>query len=505
MTIQEQNMSQPQHYIGVDLGAESGRVMLAEFDGAKIKLTEMHRFATGGTRIAGSMRWDVLHFWKEIVVGLRAVAAAGVDQIRSIGVDAWGVDYVLLDENDELLGLPRHYRDERKTGSLGEVTAKVPRAEIFAQTGIQFIEINTLYQLFAEQKCGSLLSHAKTLLTIPDFFHWCLCGVAVTEFTNATTTQCFDPTTGKWASSMLKRLGIPDAMLPATVQPGDTLGDLRESLCMDTGLPSIPVVAPATHDTGSAVAAVPVDRDRGKNWAYISSGTWSLVGVETTEPILTDAALELNVTNEGGVDGTWRLLKNVMGLWLVQGLKASYERAGESISYDEITRQAAQTPALQSFVNPDHPSFANPPDMMQAVVAFCQQTGQDVPGSKAAAVRCVLESLALKYRGVLDSIAELSDREIEVIHVVGGGSRNGLLNQFIAFACNVPVIAGPVEATVMGNVLVQCRAAGQLDSLAAIRDVVRNSIELVQFDPEPTEDWADAYVRFNAICEKTNS
>lgn len=490
-----------QHYIGVDLGAESGRVMVAAFDGQRVTLSEKHRFATGGVRINDTLRWDVLHFWRQIQDGLTKVGSEGLDNLVSVGVDTWAVDYVLLGKNDEMLGLPWHYRDKRTQGMLDEVTQQVSRKEIFASTGIQFMELNTLYQLAAAVQYGDWLDQAKCLLTIPDFFHWCLSGTKSTEFTNATTTQFFDSTTRDWARPLLDRLGIPTHMLCNVVQPGDSLGTLQPSVCEETGLPPIKVIAPATHDTGSAVAAVPVSASSGDNWAYISSGTWSLVGVEIDTPILSEKALELNVTNEGGVDGTWRLLKNVVGLWLVQRLKASFERSGSTYSYEELTRAAAQAPALVSLIDPDDPTFMNPPDMMEAVCNFCRRTHQPVPESDAAAVRCVLESLALRYRTVLDAIAELAGRQIDVIHVVGGGGRNGLLNQFIAFACNVPVVAGPVEATVLGNVLVQCRASGEINSLSEIREVVRNSTELVQFDPEQCEAWVDARLRFSEICK----
>ena len=489
-----------QNYIGVDLGAESGRVMVAGFDGKRVSLTEKHRFATGGVRISDSLRWDVLHFWREIQLGLRKVADGGFDNIVSVGVDTWGVDYVLLDENDEMLGFPWHYRDSRTQGALEKVTGVIDPADLFSATGNQFMEINTLFQLHAASRSGNILDRAKHLLTMPDFFHWCLSGAKKTEFTIASTTQCLDPTTRDWAKSLLGQLDIPSHMLCDIVQPGDSLGTLRGSVCEETGLPPIKVVAPAAHDTGSAVAAVPVDPSWGVNWAYVSSGTWSLVGIETDTPILSKEALAMNVTNEGGVDGTWRLLKNVVGLWLVQRLKVSFERSGSTRTYEEITQGAAQAPSLVSFIDPEDSSFMNPPDMMQAVADFCRRTNQPVPETEASAVRCVLESLAMKYHNVLKAIAELSGRKIDVIHVVGGGGRNALLNQFIAFACGVPVIAGPVEATVLGNVLIQCRASGEIGSLSEIREVVRNSSELVQFDPEQCEAWAEAQVKFDAIC-----
>ena len=491
-----------QKHIGIDLGGESGRVMVGHFDGDRIRLVEKHRFATGGVEIAETLRWDVLHFWREIQNGLSAVAAEEKEGIASVGVDTWGVDYVLLDEHDEMLGLPWHYRDKRNVGMLDYVTQQISRSELFQQTGIQFIEINTLYQLTAAKQSQALLDQAKRLLMIPDFFHWCLSGQAVTEFTNATTTQCLNPQTRDWAWPILERLSIPSQMFTEVVQSGTNIGSLRKSVRHITGLSPINVVAPATHDTGSAVAAVPVSKANGENWAYISSGTWSLVGVEISTPILSDHAMQRNVTNEGGVDGTWRLLKNVMGLWLVQRLKAAFDNAADEMTYDELTQRATDAQPFAAFVDPDDPSFLNPSNMFDAVRDYCRATNQSEPTGAGEAVRCVLESLALKYHQVLNSLEELSGRKADVLHIVGGGSQNSLLNQFVANACQIPVIAGPVEATVLGNVLVQCRSAGELSSLADIRDVVRRSSELKRFEPEQREDWSAATQRFEAFTKQ---
>ena len=492
-----------QKHIGIDLGGESGRVMLSHFDGDQIRLTEKHRFATGGVEIAETLRWDVLHFWREIQNGLSAVAAEEKDGIASVGVDTWGVDFVLLDKNDEMLGLPWHYRDKRNVGMLDKVTRDLSKSELFQQTGIQFIEINTLYQLAAAvEQNPVLLEQAQRLLMIPDFLHWCLSGKAVTEFTNATTTQCFNPQIRDWAWPVLEKLRIPSQMFTEIVGPGTCIGTLRNSVSHSTGLPSIDVIAPATHDTGSAVAAVPVSKEHGENWAYISSGTWSLVGVETSTPILTDEAMQLNVTNEGGVDGTWRLLKNVMGLWLVQRLKVAFDAASDQMTYAELTQRARDASPFAALIEPDHQLFLNPPNMFDAVREFCRATHQSEPSDAGQAVRCVLESLALKYRHVLTSLEKLSGKKADVLHIVGGGSQNGLLNQFVANATQIPVIAGPVEATVLGNVLVQCRAAGELSSLADIREVVRRSSELVQYEPEERDEWAAATQRFEQLKER---
>ncbi len=487
-------------YIGVDLGGESGRVIVGSFDGQKIQLEEKHRFKTGGMHFEDSLRWNVTGFFEEILHGL-SVAAASNKSITSVGVDTWGVDYVLLDANEEMLELPWHYRDSRNAGMLKAVTDKIGKQEIFSQTGIQFMEINTLYQLAAHRRAGEILDRAKHFLMIPDYFHWCLSGTKSVEFTNATTTQCFDPTSRDWAKPMLTDLQIPTDMLPETVEPGTNLGTLRDSVSAKTGLGAISVVAPATHDTGSAVVAIPVTSMKSLNWAYISSGTWSLVGIETDQPILSADALAANVTNEGGADGTWRLLKNVMGLWIVQRTREAFLRRGFEKSYEELAAMAQASPSPGVYIDPDDPSFLNPTDMEQAVLDFFQRTGQALPSDEGSLIRSILESLALRYRQVLAEIQNLSGRTIDVIHVVGGGSQNNLLNQLIADASEKSVVAGPVEATVLGNILIQCKAAGELGSLADIREVVAHSTDMAHFEPLQNNPLPDSLPRFESICK----
>ncbi|MCA9064787.1 MAG: rhamnulokinase, partial [Planctomycetaceae bacterium] len=454
-------------FLAVDLGAESGRVMAGKFDGKHVSLEQLHRFGNGPVQIGGTLRWNLVGLWKEIQDGLRAAAAAiGRDQIASVGVDTWGVDFVLMNRNDELLGQPWNYRDSRTEGMLQKAFQRVPRAEIFAQTGLQFMQINSLYQLLAMcERDPELVSQAERYLMIPDFFHWCLCGSRVVEFTNATTSQMLNAATRDWAFEMLRKFEIPTGMFPQLVTPGTVLGSLRGEVAQSTGLGKLPVVTPATHDTGSAVAAVPTANTGRADWAYISSGTWSLMGVEVQNAILTEQALKRNVTNEGGIDGTYRLLKNIMGLWLVQRCKLAFEARGRSLDYSELTQLAAAAEPYRSIVDPDRQEFLGPPDMTEAIAAECRRTGQPIPETEGQFVRCALESLALKYRMVLGWMEELTGTPVQVIHVVGGGCRNALLNQLTADACGRPVIAGPVEATALGNVLVQARGAGEISSL----------------------------------------
>ncbi len=487
-------------FLGVDLGAESGRVMAGLFDGRRIRLEEQHRFPNTPVSLAGTLRWNVLSLWSEIQTGLAKSAKAFGEQIASVGVDTWGVDYVLLSKNREFLGHPWNYRDRRTQGFLDKAIARVPKAEIFEQTGLQFMEINTLYQLLAmQERDPQLLAQADLFLMMPDFFHWCLSGSQVVEFTNATTTQCFHATNRDWAADLLRRLDLPTNIFPEVVLPGTRLGRLREDVAQRTGLKRIEVAAPATHDTGAAVAAVPTQNTGRANWAYISSGTWSLMGVETTEAVLTEQALAYNVTNEGGIDGTYRLLKNIMGLWLVQECRRSWERSGQAVDYGQLTGWAGEAEPFRSLINPDDGAFLNPADMPAAIADWCRSHDEPVPESPGQFTRCALESLALKYRLVLEWLEELTGTPVEVIHIVGGGTQNELLNQFTANACGRPVVTGPVEATVLGNVLVQARSAGEIGTLAEIRDVVRNSFHLETYEPQSSSEWQAANERFRRL------
>jgi rhamnulokinase len=492
-----------QNYLCVDVGAESGRLMAGKWDGRSLFLEEIHRFANGPVSLGDTLRWDLLGLWKGVLTGMRRAGSVLGGSINSIGVDTWALDYVLLDEHDEWLGLPYCYRDARTRGGVEELCKRVPRSEIFAQSGTQFMEINSLCQLLAMARNNpALLEKARTFLMIPDWIHWALSGQKACEFTNATTTQFLNPTTGTWATSLLESFALPTRFLPPLIPPGSHLGPLLPSVGSETGLQKVRVVAPATHDTGSAVVAVPTLHSGRKNWAYLSSGTWSLLGVEIPEANLSDAVLRHNFTNEGGVEGTYRLLRNIMGLWLLQELRRAFESRGSKLQYADLVQKAAEAPPLRSLIDPDHPDFLRPTDMVEAVQSACRSRDEPVPLTEGQLVRCVLESLALRYRQVLDWIEAITGHPIDSIHIVGGGSRNDLLNQFTADACQRAVIAGPVETTALGNLLWQMRSAGEIHSLAEARSIVRTSCapEIREFLPrrENLALWESAHARWRA-------
>lgn len=488
-------------YLAVDLGAESGRVMAGRFDGSTVALEQFHRFPNTPVNLGGTLRWNLPGLWSEIQKGLQEARSQLNGSAVSVGVDTWGVDFVLMNRNDELLGQPWNYRDSRTDGMMQKAFSRVPRADIFASTGLQFLQFNSLYQLLAMcEHDPELVAQAKTFLMVPDFFHWCLSNSRVVEFTNATTSQMLSAQSRDWAVDLLRRFEIPTEIFPEVVLPGTNLGTLRNEVANTTGLGKINVIAPATHDTGAAVAAIPTSQTGKPDWAYISSGTWSLMGVETREAILTPQALERNVTNEGGVDGTWRLLKNIMGLWLVQRCRLAFSQRSHDYDYSQLIRLATDAPPFQSLVDPDRPEFLSPVDMAVAIAEECRRTEQPVPETEGQFIRCALESLALKYRMVLGWLEELTGVPVTVIHIVGGGTQNRLLNQFTANACGRPVMTGPIEATALGNVLIQARANGDLSSLTDIRDVVRRSESIEEYTPDNSTEWDDVWERFQTIC-----
>jgi len=451
-----------------------------------------------------SLYWDFPRLWSEVKNAIAKCVKDHGSDLSGIGVDTWGVDFGLLGRGDVLLGNPYHYRDPRTDGMMEEAFKHVSREEIFRQTGIQFMQLNTLFQLFSMRRSNSpLLDVAERLLMMPDLFHYLLTGIKVNEFTEATTSQCFNPRLrhkdgipGWWATELLELLSIPRHIFGDIVPPGTVLGKLLSSVAEEVGAPNVQVIAPASHDTGSAVAAVPA---KGGNWCYISSGTWSLMGIEVNEPLISDRILSLNFTNEGGVGGTFRFLKNIMGLWLVQESRRTWEREGNSFSYDEMTSMAAEAPALRSLVDPDDPLFLHPGDMPARLRQFCERTGQPQPEDRGAVVRCALESLALKYRWVVERLEEILGSRIDTIHIVGGGSQNRLLSQWTADATNRLVVTGPVEATATGNILVQAMARGEIGSVAELREVVRNSFEVQAFEPQANEQWEEGYSRFMSL------
>jgi rhamnulokinase len=493
-------MSSQRKLFAFDLGAESGRGILGLFDGRQLRLEVVHRFPNGPVRTLETLHWDVLRLYGEMVNALR-LCAGKVGGIDSVGVDTWGVDFALLGREGTLLGNPRHYRDPHTEGVMESAFARVGKAEIFRQTGLQFMRFNTLFQLLALQRDGSpLLDAAKHLLFVPDLFHFWLTGIKVNELTDASTSQMIDPATCSWAYGLVQSFGLPVGLLGSIVKPGTVLGPLRISVATDTGLTPMPVVAVATHDTASAVAAVPASAE--ENWAYISSGTWSLMGVELSSPQVGERARAANFTNEIGFGGTVRFLKNIMGLWLVQECRRAWERAGRDHSYDELMRLAAEAPAFGSIVDPDDSSFILPASMPQALADYCRRTGQPAPEGVGPTVRCALESLVLRYRWVLEKLEELTGRTLSVIHIVGGGCQNELLCQLTADACGRLVLAGPVEATAIGNIVVQAIGLGLLGSLAEGRELVQRSFEVKRYEPRQNVLWQGAYERFTRLLAR---
>jgi len=497
-------------YVAVDIGASSGRHVAGLFDGSRLELVEVHRFENGPVVAHGRMYWDLLRQWACVRDGLRAAAAKYPGQVTSVGVDTWGVDFALLGRGDEILGNPYHYRDSRTDGIMERAFAIVPREEIFAATGLQFMQFNTLFQLVSMRLANSpLLEVAEALLMMPDVFHWLLTGEKANEVTDATTTQFYNPQTQGWATPLFERFGLPTRILGKLTPPGTKLGPLRTDVAAETGLAGASVVLPGTHDTASAVAAVPaastgtasgtrtgLANGTRPDWCYISSGTWSLMGVEVPRSVINDACRQLNFTNEGGVGGTTRLLKNIAGLWLVQECRRVWNQAGKNHSWDDLTRLADQAAPLAAVINPDDTSFLSPPSMPEAIREFCRRTGQKPPENEGAIVRCALEGLALKYRQVLGWLEQLIGGRIETIHIVGGGVQNRRLCQMAAGACNRVVIAGPIEATAIGNLMMQAVAAGDVASIAEAREVIRRSFEVTMYEPRNTSAWNDAYQRF---------
>jgi len=481
-----------QNYLALDLGAESGRAIIGYITTGKLSLTETHRFSNQPVQRSTGLHWDIDTLWSEIKRGI--AISRQRSSLDSLGIDTWGVDFALFDEAENLLDLPYHYRDPRTDGILEKAFFRVPREDIFAQTGAQFLQFNTLYQLLTMVLSNDpLLDRARTFLTIPDLFNHWLCGSRVCEFTNATTTQCFDPHARTWATRLLESMDIPSEMFPPVCEPGTTLGTLLPAVAKEIGVGTIPVIAPACHDTGSAVAAVPaVNTD----FAWISSGTWSIMGAEVKQPNVSPRALEYNFTNEGGVFGTWRLSKNIMGLWLVQQLKRLW-----NVSYDDITQLAIEARPFQAVIDPDSSRFLHPTDMAEAICSFCRETNQPVPQSRGEIVRVALESLALKYRLTLGCLEELTGKRFDPIHIIGGGTKNRLLNQLTADCTGRMVVTGPVEATATGNILMQAIALGNLESLAEARAVVRRSFTVETVQPRNISGWDEAFTKLVSILQ----
>ncbi|HOI45482.1 MAG TPA: rhamnulokinase family protein [Candidatus Aminicenantes bacterium] len=483
-------------YLAFDLGAESGRAILGSLSGRRLEFQEIHRFPNAPQKILGHLHWNIFSLLDEIKTALRICAAEFTPRPESLAVDTWGVDFGLLGRDGSVLGLPYSYRDLRTQGAMEEYFKLVPPSMVYELTGIQFMPFNSLFQLFVMSRAKSpILESASGLLFMPDLFNYLLTGRKATEFTIASTSQLLDPRTRTWNAELFNVMHIDPRIMQEVLRPGTTLAPLQRDIAAEAAMDDIPVVATAGHDTGAAVAAVPAEGDR---WAYISSGTWSLVGVELDRPVITEESRDANFTNEGGVEGRIRFLKNVTGLWLVQQCRKAWAK-DRTWSYGELAQAASEAPAFQALIDPDAPDFLSPADMPEAIRDYCRRTGQTAPETESAFIRCILESLALKYRLVLDQLQRILGYPLRRIHIIGGGSRNGLLCQFTADATGIPVVTGPVEATSIGNLLVQAMAMGEVEDLRALREIVRNSVDIRGFEPREGRDWADAYERFRTI------
>ena len=491
--------------IAVDLGASSGRVIAAELQSNQIQLTDIHRFENSPVPIGARLHWNLHGLSQQIELGLTIASKRYGDRVESIGVDTWGVDYVLLDRNQDLVGPGFCYRDPRTQGMMKRVFESISQAEIFEQTGVQFMEINTLYQLYSMRRESSpLLDIAEHFLMIPDFINWLLTGQMVNEYTNASTTQLLHATNGQWSSKILNALKIPTHIFKPPAQPGTQLGELRPQVQTRTGLSrQVQIIVPATHDTGSAVIAVPADEFASSQptWCYISSGTWSLMGVELAQPVLTERCRELNFTNEGGANGSVRLLKNIAGLWPFQQCRESWLRAGKKYEWSELTSMAAKERPLQCLIDLDHQKFVSPGNMVESILEYCRHTNQTLPTSEGAIARSTLESLALRYRSCLGWLEELLGYSLEIIHIVGGGVQNALLCQMTADACQRRVLAGPVEATALGNIVSQWVSTGRFASISEGRRWIHSMSDIVCYEPKQGADWEAAAERLATISQ----
>jgi rhamnulokinase len=488
-------------HLAIDLGAESGRAILGRLDDKRLRVEEIHRFPTGFLTVNNRLYWNIYRFFEEVKKALQLCAGKIIPD--SIGIDTWGVDFGLLDDYGQLIGLPFSYRDRRTEGAADSFFSKVSRENVYKITGVQFMEFNTLFQLESMSRYESpLLKIADSVLFIPDILNYFLCGIKKTEFTFATTSQIFNSSLMKWDPVLLSALGIKQSLFQDIVSPGSILGTLSTEISKETGIPEVPIIAVAAHDTASAVAAIP---SYGRDWAYISSGTWSLMGVETDRPVISEASYKSNFTNEGGVEGRWRVLKNIAGMWLLQECRKAWGSEGCFPSYDELIGEAELARAFSAFIDPDYKGFKSPTDMSEAIKKYCKETGQPVPQKRGEIVRSILEGLALKYRFVLEQLKKIYDSEINRIHIIGGGSRNDLLNRFTADATGLPVIAGPVEATAIGNLLMQASALGKIGGLDELRDIVCRSFETKKYDVSPCRDkWDTAYEKYKKLLKRSS-
>ncbi len=485
-----------QSFLAFDIGATSGRSILGTIENGRLQMKELTRFPNQILQIGNHFHWNIYSLFEHLKAGLVAAKKEGVE-ISSIGIDTWGVDFALIAEDGSILGAPYAYRDPHTVGAPEKFFEIVPREKVYDLTGIQVMNFNSLYQLFAlSQANNSLLKATKEILFMPDALAYMLTGKKVVEYTIASTSQILNPRTKKFENDLLEKAGVSPSILGEIVMPGHFIGTLRKDLAEESELGEISVVTVAGHDTASAVAAVPASN---QNFAYLSSGTWSLMGIEVKDAIINECTSALNFTNEGGVEGTTRFLKNITGMWILEQCMKEWKKEGITYAYDKIVQMADTVEAFQSLIDPDHTSFASPCCMTKAIQDYCVDTGQIVPQTHPEFVRCIFESMSLKYRNVLEILKELAPFPIEKLHVIGGGSKNPLLNQWTANSIGIPVIAGPSEATAIGNVMIQAKAAGCVDSLQEMREIIRESIHLDEFFPENSIVWKDAYTKFKSI------
>lgn len=484
------------YFLAFDLGASSGRAILGTLKDSKLELTEIHRFKNQMSQIHGNYFWNIFNLFDELKTGLKKCIAEYNIQPYSIGIDTWGVDYALVDSDGYINGLPFAYRDHRTDQAMEQFFKQMNREETYRLSGIQFMQFNTLFQLFASVKTNfSGLKTADSLLFTPDALNFLFTGIRKNEYTIASTSQLLKPGKPEWEPNLFKAAGVSMSLTEDIIQPGIVLGKILPEISEQTGSKQIPCVAVGSHDTASAIVSVP---SNGKNWAYLSSGTWSLLGIETEEPLVTDKSLELNFTNEGGVEGTTRFLKNIMGMWLIQECKRIWDDE-KQISWEEIVKLSEAEKPFKCLINPDDSGFLNPGNMPDAIQKYCKRTNQHIPLSRGEIARCIYDSLVLKYRYTIQQIESITGEKIEVLHIIGGGANNKMMNQLTADATGIPVFAGPTEATAIGNILMQIKAAGIVENLSEARNIVRKSFEVINYQPNPEIDWNSAYKKFTEL------
>lgn len=491
--------SQKDRFLALDIGASGGRAIVGALEGERISIKEVRRFNNGMTRIQGRCHWDIYRLFEEIQGGMRDAVKQN-EMPLSIGIDTWGVDYGLLDETGHILELPYAYRDRRTDGAMDEVFKIIPKEELYALTGTQFLQFNTVFQLYSAQRDRlPAMQTARDLLFMPDLLNYLLSGIKASEYTCATTSQLMNLQTGQWAPQIFHSIDVPIEIMQKIVRPGTILGRLTDDIAKESGLSGVDVVAVASHDTGSAIAAIPAEDD---SFAYISSGTWSLMGIESKEPVISPKSLELNFTNEGGVEDTYRILKNIMGLWLMQECQRFWADTGDAISNAALLEQALSSKPFKSLIDPDHVSLLNPLNMPEALSELAESAKEPPLNNPGEFVRCILESLAFRYRQTLEELKLITDKKMRKIHIIGGGSQNLPLCQFTANATGLPVVSGPAEATALGNIMLQAMAYGKVRSLGEIRRILRDSFEFREFIPEDCSEWDNQYSRFLDVCRR---